>query len=274
MRLPVSPAKLQIPGEEKTLVTQRLNDRRDCCSGSASGRGRMRWVAAMLAAGLAGFGGPGASAADDLRAEYAVRWEATGDAPAAPSKILKALKLEKGKGGIYRVQYFEADPPIGATPDVALIVRERVGNKTDVAWKYRGASPMSEADRKTWVCPLKHEDKRKDEVDVSIDDQGAVKRAYSRSCTSERRIADAVPTQLKLTRRGCKSDVTLLESKSGSVGVERWRLNTGAVYVEVSWKGEATDAALEDFKANVVKRLTAKGVKLLDRGMTEIATHC
>lgn len=233
-----------------------------------------RVVAAGLLFASLGMSAGNAAAADVLRAEYSLRWTSGAGGPADPEKVLKVLGLKKGKKEKYGAQYFDTDPAVGTLPGFSVVLRERVGDKTDVTWKYRGAAAPPQADRDTWACPLLQVDKRKDEQDISVGSDGSVRQAFSRSCTAEQRFDKAVPAALKVTRRGCKGDVTVLESKDKSVGVELWTLKPGLVYLEVSSKGEGSAAALEAFRSKVVARLLASGVKPLDRGMTDLASQC
>lgn len=216
---------------------------------------------------------PGACA-DDPGAEYAIRWAASAGTPDTPEKVLQILGLKPGKGGKFTVRYHDVDPTAAPLSGFSAIVRERVGKKTDVAWKYRGAEPMPSHDRDSWRCPLLKEAKRKDEIDVSITGASTARRTYSRSCTSEQTIQQAVPVGLKLTPRGCRGDVTTREAKGSTVGVERWQLQSGAVFLEVSWKGPSTPAELEAGLATIVARLIASGVQPLERSMTDIASGC
>lgn len=215
----------------------------------------------------------GEAAADEPRAEYAVRWMPSSGTPATPEHVLKVLGLKEGKSSKYDVQYFAPSLIPKPMPGFEVVLRERVGKKMDVTWKYRGPTAPPQDDQKTWLCPLLKEDKRKDELDVSIGSAGAVKRAFSRSCTAEQRLDKALPTDLKVAKQGCKGEVKVLESKDGSVNVELWNLTSGQAYLELSSKGGADDATLAAFK-KVVAKLTASGVQPLDKGMTEIATQC
>jgi len=235
--------------------------------------GHARWGAALVACVLGTHANPTA-AAGELEAEYAVRWRASAGVPATPEAVLTALGLKKGKAGNYKVQYFDVDPSAAPMAGFSVVVRERIGTKTDTAWKYRGAQAPSPVDRNTWRCPLSNEDKRKDELDVSIFGDTSTKRTYSRSCTSKQVVGKALPPEIKLKPRGCIGEVSLLEAKGSDVSVERWQLKSGAVFLEVSWKGEATPAALESAYASVVRKLVARGVQPLDRSMTDIASDC
>jgi hypothetical protein len=235
-----------------------------------SNRGRLFDV---LAAALMAVGASQAIAADELRAEYAIQFSPASGVPATPEEVLNVLGHQQGKAAKFKVQYFDVDPQGAPAAGFSAVLRERVGKKTEVTWKYLGSEAPSSADRDTWRCPLRSERKLKDKLDVSLVAAATAKRAYSRSCTSELDLAKALPPEFKVTKRGCKGDVSLLESKDGSIGVERWTLKSGAVFLEVSWKGDATSAAQEASYA-VLAKLVAKGVQPLDCSMTDIASGC
>ena len=223
----------------------------------------------LLASGLAT-----ALGAAEPGAEYAIRWSPRDGGPASINQVFEILGLKAGKPADYVVQYYDPKRPQGAPNRFDAIVRERIGTKVEVTWKYRGGSSAPPGAETSWSCPLRKERKRKDELDISILAGGGIKRAYSRSCTSEGSLAEAAPAKLKLKPRGCSSKMARLETKDESTTVERWELSNGEVVLEVSKKGPSSVDTLATFQSGIAAELIKRGVKPIDRSKTDISTQC
>ena len=218
---------------------------------------------------------PGSAVAGEAGAEYAIRWSAQQGGPMDLDQLAALLKID-GKSSGYTIRYFEVVPSPGAAGELPPIVRERKkkGDDVEITWKYRGSGgfPAMAADR--WQCPLRHESKRKDEIDVSFLADGSQRRSYSRSCTANGPLKDAMPKTLKAVPKGCGSTMKRLESRDGRVTAEAWKLDDRDVVLEVSAKGPDTADALKAFERDVVALLIARGAEPLDRSKTEIGTQC
>jgi hypothetical protein len=178
-----------------------------------------------------------------------------------------------GPPTVYSIRYFSSTKTAN-TPSANPILRERQGNKTDVTWKYRSATGWSDLPDGAW-CPLLGKPKPKEEVDITVDETGAIRRVYSRSCTSKGNLAAALPAGLLGAQRGCIATMTRRESADETRTVEAWKLSgETAVILEVSRKGPDTPAAAAAFRTEVVDKLIAAGAHPLDRSKTELGTEC
>jgi hypothetical protein len=229
--------------------------------------GRRAWAVASIAVHLS------VAQAQHVPAEYAVRWAPDEGGPATSALVAKLMSWKSKDKGAVNVRYFDvkapADPPSGMAP----ILRERVSDAgVEVTWKYRGAESLAAASGTSWICPLRAEAKRKDEMDVSVLSTGDVRRTFSRSCTSKAALKNAVPGSLAAKQKGCASTVLRRETKDG-YKIEEWRLSSGQKFVELSWVAADTPANLETF-GKVVSRLIQEGAKPIDRSKTDIGTQC
>lgn len=228
--------------------------------------------AADCLAGLAAVLAMGATLANEPRAEYAVRWKSAEGAP----KTLDAAAALVGADGpatVYSIRYFLSTKSANS-PAATPILRERQGKKTEVTWKYRSDTGWSDLPSGAW-CPLLGKIKEKDEVDITVGGTGAIRRVYSRSCTTKANIGAALPADLVGAQRGCTATMTRRESADEAITVEAWKLpgETGVI-LEVSRKGLDSPEAAAAFRTEVVGKLIAVGARPIDRSKTELGTEC
>lgn len=243
----------------------------------SGGDTRGGWKVAWRGLALLALGPSIAVAAD---AEYALRWVAAAGGPATAVDVAKLLGLSKTAATDFRVSYHmverPSDAPAGFEP--ILRVRSRISKsgerRTETTFKYRGGASPPQVALHAWKCPLKQEEKRKDELDVSVVSTTQANRKFSRSCTAKGLLTEVVAKELKTKPRSCVNDVTQVEAKGAlELDIEEWRVK-GGVVLEVSAKGEATELALQDYIKQVVTPLVKAGVTPIDRSMTEIGSQC
>lgn len=212
--------------------------------------------------------------AQDVQAEYAVRWMPGEGGPGTARAVAKLLSWQTKDKGTFSVRYFDVKAPADAPIGTASILRERVsGANVEVTWKYRSGEALAVSLGSPWNCPLGMVAKRKDEMDVSVVSSGEVRRSFSRSCTSKAALQLSVPASLGAKQKGCASTVSRQATKQDDYKIEEWRLSSGQNFVELSWNAVDSPANLESF-VQIVSRLVAKGVKPVDRSKTEIGTQC
>jgi hypothetical protein len=123
-----------------------------------------------------------------------------------------------------------------------------------------------------FTCPFAVATRRKAEVDVGFAPDGQPKKNYSHSCESDGGIGKLLPARFEAQAMGCSSDVRREEAHG--IKIERWSLPSGKFAFEVSWNGEDTAADLDRFASQVVRPLTARGVRPLGESKTQLGSVC
>jgi len=209
-----------------------------------------------------------------MNAEYAIRWNPAEGGPKTVEETLEALS-DKSLNGLrtFTVQYFDvrtppSDAPRGAT---AILRRRSTGTRYELALKYRSVDPLGVS-----KCGLPGVDRSKYEVDVSLRGRNSPPtRFYSFSCeTASDAGPIAPPMEFEARLSPCVSKVTRREAQRTRSTIEEWRLQGGAVELEVSREGTDSTADLEAFEREVADPLLAKGIKASPRTKSEIGSTC
>lgn len=132
--------------------------------------------------------------AEDPTVEMAIRWsqsEVYCCNLVTIDSVLNLLKLDPkgGKRNQYTVSYYEITRTENTPEHVSIIARKRVmskdgKNKYQIMIKYRSAHSLAGFSEK-WECPLKTmigSEKGKYELDISVGNDGFIKRLHSVSC--------------------------------------------------------------------------------------------
>jgi hypothetical protein len=213
--------------------------------------------------------GHGAGRADELKAEYAIRWDPATGGPKTAQETLDVLGKTAEDTDEYTVQYFDLTPPADAPAGFRAILRQRQKqNAYELTFKYRGEGALA-----TWTCPLSAAPaKQKAEVDVSILADG-VKRAHAYSCSVESVGAPVPPpAALKAVPKSCASTTTRIEA--GKLKIEEWHPPGGVTLIEVSRNGKPSAEDLERFQDKVAKKLLKRGITPSGRSKTELGGSC
>lgn len=213
-----------------------------------------------------------ALAADD--AEFAIRWDPADGGPNAMDQVAQVLGVRGSKTSSFVVQYFSVESPVGAAPQYTAIARERTSkNGPQSTYKVRGSAPFPNSGALAdWRCPFSNASQDKREVDIGWTAGAVPKKNYSRSCDAEGRLADLLPGRFMARPLGCSSEVVRLSAKK--LKIERWSLPGGKLAFEVSSSGKDTDAGAQKFAREIVRPLTARGVKPLEASKTELGSSC
>jgi len=208
-------------------------------------------------------------------AEFVLLWDPSQGGPQSAGAALDALRLSADDTDRYEVRYFEVAAPPDVPPGFAVIARERhKGGKSELTLKYRGITELPAAmPISAWHCALGAAAKKKDEVDVSIAGPGMVKRAYSRSCSTEFDGAAEFPPLLQAKPSSCSSRMVRLTA--GRLKVEQWTLQpSGKILLEVSRGGRDSADDLAAFRSEVADKLIARAAVPLARRKSEAGDDC
>jgi len=205
-------------------------------------------------------------------AEFAVRWDPSAGGPANVEAVANALGSKASGGAVQTVRYFKVISSSNVMPGWEPILRERLSDEgAEVTWKMRADRPVSAALR---VCPLVGRFEEKPEIDITIPDaEGGRRISYSWSCSVEGTIDTALPPAMRAQQQGCASTMTRRKARGG-IKIEHWSLDSGMVFLEVSWFGKFAKKDHAWFTGHVVRPLLDAGMKPLSDSKTELATRC